>query len=217
MIVENGFFQKLERTANRQCSSVLYKENEFVNHNIATLVGRLAADPMLKNYVRADGTAGTRCFLRLAVTRKMDRAKKIGDVTRRTNFVPCVAWGKRGELCAQYLAQGTMVAISGEIIAESQVITDTGKADGTPVLDANGRKQYRDFFYVQIEDVQFGPRSLKNSTPEQRQNELTRVQTAIAAAASGAGTPASHASGAAPTATAGDDNPYEEAGAGASA
>ena len=187
-----------------------------MNHNVATLVGRLAANPLVKSYNRADGTAGTRCFLRLAVTRKMDRAKKIGDATRRTNFVPCVAWGKRGELCAQYLAQGTMVAISGEIIAESQVITDTGKPNGTPVLDANGRKQYRDFFYVQIEDVQFGPRSLKNATPEQRQRELERVQTAIAAAASGEGTPASHASGAAPTASAGAENPYEgDAGASA--
>jgi single-strand DNA-binding protein len=184
-----------------------------MNHNVSTLVGRLAADPMVKSYNRADGTAGTRCFLRLAVTRKMDRAKKIGDSTRRTNFVPCVAWGKRGELCAQYLAQGTMVAISGEIIAESQLITDTGKPDGTPVLDANGKKQYRDFFYVQIEDVQFGPRSLKNSTPEQRQNELTRVQTAIAAAANGGEGSASHAP-ASTGAPAGDSDPYpEDAGA----
>ena len=74
-----------------------------MNHNVATLVGRLAADPMVKNYTRADGTAGIRCFLRLAITRKMDRSKKIGDASRRTNFVPIVAWGKRGELCAQYL------------------------------------------------------------------------------------------------------------------
>jgi single-stranded DNA-binding protein len=180
-----------------------------MNHNVSTLVGRLAADPMVKSYNRADGTAGTRCFLRLAVTRKMDRAKKIGDATRRTNFVPCVAWGKRGELCAQYLAQGTMVAISGEIIAESQLITDTGKPDGTPVLDANQKKQYRDFFYVQIEDVQFGPRSLKNSTPEQRQNELTRVQSAIAAAASG-DSPATGAPASAPSVPADEANPYGE-------
>jgi single-stranded DNA-binding protein len=159
---------------------------------------------MVKSYNRADGTAGTRCFLRLAVTRKMDRAKKIGDATRRTNFVPLVAWGKRGELCAQFLAKGTMVSVTGEIIAESQLITDTGKPNGTPVLDANGRKQYRDFFYVQIEDVQFGPRSLKNSTPEQRQNELTRVEAAIAAAATG-DSPASDA----PSVPA-DDSPYEE-------
>jgi len=181
-----------------------------MNHNVATVVGRLAADPMVKSYNRADGTAGTRCFLRLAVTRKMDRSKKIGDASRRTNFIPLVAWGKRGELCAQYLAQGTMIAVTGEIIAESQLITDTGKPDGTPVLDANQKKQYRDFFYVQIEDVQFGPRSLKNSTPEQRQNELTRVQAAIAAAASGdapaADVPAS--APAAASASAGEDNPY---------
>ena len=188
-----------------------------MNHNTATLVGRLAADPLVKSYNRADGTAGTRCFLRLAVTRKMDRAKKIGDSTRRTNFVPCVAWGKRGELCAQYLAQGTMVAITGEIIAESQLITDTGKPGGTPVMDANGKKQYRDFFYVQIEDVQFGPRSLKNATPEQRQRELDRVQSAIAAAASGDSPASSHATGAAPAAPAGEDNPYDTEGAGASA
>lgn len=180
-----------------------------MNQNISTLVGRLAADPVVKSYKRADGTAGTRCFLRLAVTRKMDRAKKIGDEGRRTNFVPCVAWGKRAELCAQYLAKGTMVAISGEIIAESQIITDTGKKDGTPVLDANGRKQYRDFFYVQIDDVQFGPRSLKNSSPEQRQTQLARVQTAIAAAATGDGTPDSHSTPA-PSASEGADNPYGE-------
>jgi len=147
--------------------------------------------------------------MRLAITRKMDRGKKIGDVDRRTNFVPLVAWGKRAELCAQYLQKGTMVAITGEIICESQLITDTGKTDGTAVLDANGRKQYRDFFYVQIEDVQFGPRSLKNASPEQRQSELARVQQAIAAAASGAGTSEGHSTPA-PSPAASTDNPYGE-------
>ncbi len=185
-----------------------------MNFSHTALVGRLAGDPLVKSYTRQDGTSGTRCFMRVASTRKMDRGKKIGDPTRRTNFVPCVAWGKRAELCAQYLAQGTMVAIGGEIIAESQLITVDGKVGGTPVLDANGRKQYRDFFYVQIDDVQFGPRSLKNATPEQRQRELERVQAAINSAADGA-SPGTTATPAA--AVADDANPYDAPAAAASA
>ena len=188
-----------------------------MNQNVATLVGRLAANPMVKSYNRkSDGQAGTRCFMRLAITRKQDRGKKIGDPLRRTNFVPIVAWGKRAELCAQYLAQGTMVAVTGEVIAESQLITDNGQKDGNPVLDANGKRQYRDFYYIQVEDVQFGPRSLKNSTPEQRQRELDRVQAAINSAASGA-TPGTGSSEQAPSTPVDDENPYDSEGSEAAA
>jgi single-strand DNA-binding protein len=184
-----------------------------MNQNTFSGVGRLAANPMVKSYTRkSDGAAGTRCFMRLAVTRKMDRSKKIGDPDRRTNFIPLVAWGKRGELCAQYLAQGTMIAVTGEVIAESQVITDNGQKDGTPVLDANGRKQYRDFFYIQVEDVQFGPRSLKNSTPERLQTELARVQTAINAASAGDTATETESDSAPETAPDADENPYSVEG-----
>jgi single-stranded DNA-binding protein len=183
-----------------------------MNHNVATLVGRLAADPMVKGYNRkSDGQAGTRCFMRLAITRRADRGKKIGDPDRRTNYVPVVAWGKLAERCAQYLAKGTMITVTGEIIAESQLITDSGQKDGSPVLDANGKRQYRTFFNVQADDVQFGPRSLKNATPEYRQRELERVQAAINSAATGAGSPES-APPSSTSAPAGDENPYEAEG-----
>jgi single-strand DNA-binding protein len=188
-----------------------------MNQNVVNLVGRLAANPIVKSYNRkSDGKAGTRCFMRLAVTRMQDRAKKIGDPLRRTNFVPLVAWGKRAELCAQYLAQGTMISVRGEVIAESQLITDNGQKDGTPVLDGNGKRQYRDFFYIQCEDVQFGPRSLKNATPEQRQRELERVQAAINGAADG-GSPATGSPEPAPSIPADDANPYGEGAEGAEA
>ncbi len=184
-----------------------------MNHNVATLVGRLAGDPIVKSYTKADGTGGVRCFMRLAITRLMDRSKKIGDESRRTNFVPIVAWGKRGELCAQYLAKGTMITVTGEVIAESQLITQDGSSE--PLLDANGRKQYRDFFYVQASDVQFGPRSLKNASPEQRQSELLRVQKSIDAASTGDSPAEASASGS--SAPAGDDNPYDAEVEGAAA
>ena len=126
-----------------------------MNINTAIIVGRLAGDPILKSYSKKDGTEGHRCFFRLAVTRLSDRGSKADD--RRTNFIPVVAWGDAAKRHAQFLAKGTEVTVSGEIIAES-----TKNADGT----------YTDHFSVQANDIQYGQRSLKNAKPEDLKRQV---------------------------------------------
>lgn len=156
-----------------------------MNANITTIVGRLAAKPQLKGYKKKDGSDGFRGFMRVAVTRLGDLGKPREE--RRTNFCPVVSWGALAQRCAQHLDTGTEVTVVGELIAESQVITD---AQGQPVLDANGKKQYREFIHIQANSVQFGRRSMKNASQGDLASQVAALQARMDAAAGGHGTPA---------------------------
>ena len=127
-----------------------------MNINTSTIVGRLANDPILKSYEKADGTPGHRCFFRVAVTRLSDRGEK-DQTKRRTNYIPVVTWGDAAKRHAQFLAKGTEVTVIGEIIAESKK-----NEDGT----------YTDFFSVQANDIQYGQRSMKNAKPEDLKRQV---------------------------------------------
>lgn len=144
-----------------------------MDYNHTTIVGRLAAKPMLKGYSKQDGTEGFRCFMRVAVTRLGDLSRPREQ--RRTNFIPVVCWGDLGKRCAQYLDKGTEVTCAGEFIAESQVIENTNP------------KEYREFIHLQANTVQFGRRSAKNATPDQLIAEAKALQIRIDAAAAGEG------------------------------
>ena len=86
--------------------------------NNCVLIGRLCADPEMR--VLQSGTATTR--FTLAVDRAMSKEKKQeaqakGNPT--ADFVPVTVWGKQAESCAEYLAKGRMVAVSGRITTGS--------------------------------------------------------------------------------------------------
>jgi single stranded DNA-binding protein len=165
-----------------------------MDFNHVVIVGRLATDPMIKNYKKADGSEGTRCFFRVAVTRLMDRGQK-DRTKRRANFIPVVSWGEAAKRHALYLAKGTQVTIAGELIAESQKQTD-----GT----------YREFFSVQANDIQYGQKSSKNATPADLATQVNALQKRINEMAAGTASPSTEASApvAAPAPTAG--NPFAE-------
>jgi single-strand DNA-binding protein len=74
-------------------------------------VGRLTQDPELR-YTNS-GTAV--CSFTIAV----DRARKDAQGNKQTDFIPVVVWSKLGELCAQYLAKGRQVAVTGEFVSRS--------------------------------------------------------------------------------------------------
>jgi single-stranded DNA-binding protein len=153
------------------------------------IVGRLAGTPILKSYQKRDGSEGSRVFMRVAVTRIGDLSRPRNE--RRTNFIPVVCWGELAKRCAQYLAKGTEVTVSGEFIAESRVIEGSN-----PV-------QYREFNCLQANSVQFGRRSSKNATPEQLRSEADALQARIDASADGAQAPAE-------AAVAGGGNPFAQ-------
>jgi len=86
--------------------------------NNVVLIGRLCAAPEVR--VLQSGTATTR--FTLAVDRAMSKekkqeAKRKGGTT--ADFIPVTVWGKQAESCAEYLAKGRMVAVSGRITTGS--------------------------------------------------------------------------------------------------
>lgn len=162
-----------------------------MDYNHVTIVGRLAGNPQLKGFKKSDGSDGMRCFMRIAVTRLGDLGAKRED--RRTNFVPVVCWGKLAKRCAEYLAKGTEVTVAGELIAESE------KLEGT--------EGYKEYIHVQATAVQFGRRSMKNATPEQRQAAIDALKERVDGAAEGTGSQAPIAAPIAGT------NPFEETAA----
>jgi single-stranded DNA-binding protein len=192
-----------------------------MNMNECNIVGRLSRDPILKSYTKADGTAGHRCFMTVAVTRIADLGKARAE--QRTNFIPVVVWGDQAKRCAQFLAKGTEVGVSGEFIAES-----------TPKLDAAGNqlvidgvKQYNDYRQLQANRVQFGQASPKNAaagtTNAATAATLQAMQEQIDRLAAGHGVapttdvPADTTAETTGTVGAGASNPFDQTAEGASA
>jgi len=87
--------------------------------NQVNLVGRLTKDPELK-YIPGSGTAVT--TFTLAVDRGLSKDKKqeLEQQGKPTaDFIRTVVWGKQAESCANYLAKGLLVAVSGSIRTSS--------------------------------------------------------------------------------------------------
>ena len=83
--------------------------------NNVSLIGRLTRDPELK-YIPGSGTAV--CNFTLAVDRGLSKSKKqeLENKGKPTaDFIRIVSWGKQAENCANYLAKGRKVAVSGSI------------------------------------------------------------------------------------------------------
>ena len=91
--------------------------------NKVVLIGRLTKDPDLR-FAAGSGTAVTR--LTLAVNRpfKKDEA----------DFINCIAFGKTGEIIAQYLTKGRQLAISGSIQTGSYEAKDVTRRYTTDVI-----------------------------------------------------------------------------------
>jgi len=68
-------------------------------------VGTVASQPQLKDYIRKDGSQGSRTFFR------MDVADKRGKVVQKD--VPIVLWGKVAEGAYQNLTVGHKVQLAG--------------------------------------------------------------------------------------------------------
>lgn len=87
--------------------------------NNVSLIGRLCADPELK-YIPGSGNAVAN--FTLAVDRGMSKEKKKeaeANNQQTADFPRVTVWGKQAENCANYLAKGRLVAISGSIRTSS--------------------------------------------------------------------------------------------------
>ena len=109
-----------------------------MNLNKVQLIGRLGKDPELKSL-----PSGTQvCSFGLATTNSYK--DKEGNKKEETEWHNCVAFGKSGEVIAQYMKKGSLLYVEGRL--------QTRSWDGT-----DGKKNYRT--EVIVEKSQFGPRT----------------------------------------------------------
>ena len=91
--------------------------------NKVMLIGRLTKDPEL-NFAANSGTAVGR--FTIAVTRQFKKEE--------TDFINCIAFGKTGEIIAQYLTKGSPIAVTGNIRTGSYDAKDGTKRYTTDVV-----------------------------------------------------------------------------------
>ena len=75
--------------------------------NDCDFVGRLTRDPELKTV----STGSTKVDFCIAV----DKPNKDKDGNKASDFIDCVAWGKKAESIATYLKKGSLVGVSGRL------------------------------------------------------------------------------------------------------
>lgn len=73
--------------------------------NSVNLIGRLTADPDMREYKKSKKETGTIAKFTIAVDRNGDD----------TNFINCTAFGKSAEFTELYLTKGMKIGISGYI------------------------------------------------------------------------------------------------------
>lgn len=88
--------------------------------NKVVLMGNLTRDPETRT------TSGGQSVTRfgLAVNRTWRNAN--GEQQEAVSFIDCVAWGKPGEIIAQYLQKGRAVLVSGRLDQSSWEDKETG-------------------------------------------------------------------------------------------
>ncbi len=122
--------------------------------NRVELLGRLGADPELRLTDRGSALA----TFNLATSRRWKDAA--GEDQEETEWSRCVAWGRLGEICGQYLRKGSRVYLDGrlrtrrweddhgtahfttEIILEEMILLDARNPDASAV--ANGGQDVAD-------------------------------------------------------------------------
>ena len=77
--------------------------------NKAILIGNLGRDPELRHTQSGQGVAS------FNIATSENWTDKSGERQERTEWHRIVAWGKTGELCAQYLSKGRTVYVEGRI------------------------------------------------------------------------------------------------------
>ena len=80
--------------------------------NTINLIGRLRKDPELK-YKQGTGNAVAR------FTIAVDRGFTKKDGTKETDFINIEVWNKSAENCANYIAKGSLIGVTGSLRIEN--------------------------------------------------------------------------------------------------
>ncbi len=106
-----------------------------------TIVGALAKDPEMR--YTPSGQAVT--SFSIPVNRKY--ANSSGEEVKETTWYRISTWGKRAEICNQYLKKGSLVGVSGRLLPD--------KKTGGPRVYQKNDGSYGAGFDVQADDVRF--------------------------------------------------------------
>lgn len=95
--------------------------------NKVILMGRLTREPEVR-YSAGENSIAIARFT-LAVDRRTGK-----DTEQTADFIPCVAFGKKGEFAEKYFRQGTKIAITGRIQTGSYTNRDGQKVYTTEIV-----------------------------------------------------------------------------------
>jgi len=94
------------------------------------IVGHIGRDPEQRF------TPSGKSVVNFSVATNRSWTDQDGQRQEKTTWFKATAWGKLGELCAQYLTKGRLVLVEGEIDASAWTAQD-GTARATLELNAN--------------------------------------------------------------------------------
>lgn len=83
------------------------KNAEVCSMNVIAIMGRLAADPQIRQTTTGKCVTG--------FTLAVDRGRKDANGQYQTDWVPCVAWGNQAEFICKYFQKGSMIALEGRL------------------------------------------------------------------------------------------------------
>lgn len=94
----------------------------------AIITGNITRDPELRAT-----TSGTQvCSFSVAVNRSYKGSD--GSDKEQVSFINCVAWGKPGEIIAQYAKKGSGILVSGRLEQRSYEAKDGSKRSTTEIV-----------------------------------------------------------------------------------
>ncbi len=118
-----------------------------MNLNKVMLIGNLTRDPESKS------TTTGRTVTTFSIATNRMWTDQDGQKQQKTEFHNIVAWGKIGDICAQYLKRGGLVYVEGRL--------ETRSWDGQ-----DGVKRYKT--EIVLENMQMGPRAGGASTQSEK-------------------------------------------------
>ena len=96
--------------------------------NKVILVGNLGSDPQVRY------TPGGQAVANFNIATSERFNNKAGEKEERTEWHRIVAWGRTGELCAQYLEKGRKVGVDGRLRSSSWEDSDGNKRNAVEVV-----------------------------------------------------------------------------------
>ncbi|MCX5680385.1 MAG: single-stranded DNA-binding protein [Candidatus Omnitrophica bacterium] len=126
----------------------------MANLNKVFLIGNLTRDPELR-YIPSGSAVAT---FTVAVNRVFNT--QAGEKKEQVSFIRVVVWGRRAEVCGEYLSKGSPVFVEGRLQSRDWETQDGQKRSTTEVVADNIQ-------FLRMGQKAGGPGGSKQSSPEE--------------------------------------------------